>query len=378
MSQEPDKGEAASAIPFANLDPETIFKKLQKRWIEPELERRNRLGLQPGTVEQLRKAFVIFGREGPPRITLNDEVEFVATAIPKRGVTEGQSVGFADVADFIWAEPPRIDGRPASYVIMFFGTWDRIAFNFRPSFAEVSDEEWDAEGFAIVSFVWTATVEETIGRLEDVQRLLEPYGWWIMHPAIPQPLAEAIDAARRDESKEAVDKLFVEAFGPLQLQTMVNEWMMVPEFEARKAVILEALQALEEGKTTLPIPALLPLVEGIISDWLAAQGLDVPRSIHAKTREFAGIARGLRLGLLSDGALDSLLQVWNSLGLFANFEWTVDDHLVLNRHKVSHGKFVEYWTPANNLRAVLFLDSIYRQIRYRASAKEFLSRKKTP
>jgi len=350
---------------FDNEAVDQFVKRVFANWISPELERRRQSGPATPAITEVKKALVRLDRNGAPHVQINDEVGFKAQMIAARAVTAGQALTLRDLGDITWVDPPRVDGKPSAYVLLFIGRMVRIAFNFRPNWPDFRDEEWELESKRLAEFFSLQIVEEVIGPLENAHELLSPYKWWVVQSGIPDPIVAALEAAKARKSKEMMDDLFVSAFDPPRLQKMLEEWSALPEFQARSTIFKEALEAFSGGKYALPVPVLLPHLEGILSDWLLGRGGRLPVGMTSKIAAYQQAASGMTSGYITDQSLKSLLGALKTLGVYKGFKWTNEDGITLSRHKTSHGKVVDYGTQANTLRVFLLLDSLYRQMRYR-------------
>lgn len=335
-------------------------------WIRPEIQKRKEVGRDAPEERDIRRALIVF-REGlEAQVRLNAEAALIGKAIAARALDAGAELTLEDVHDIVWVDPPRIEGQPACYVLVHLGPTTRIIFNFRPNWNDFKEEEWEEEGKRLAAFVAMSSVEEIIGPLEDANTLLLPYGWWVMQSGIPHPVSQALEEARKGESQEAIDQMFLEHFNEERLRTMLESWMAVDVFKIRELILREALEAYFEGKLTLPIPTLLPHLEGILTDWLRTAVREVPWGLDDKVTAMAESAVAMESGYITDQTLRFLLEVLGELGIYESFDWNDEEGVTLNRHKVTHGKLVEYWTPANNLRVILLIDALFRQFKFRS------------
>jgi hypothetical protein len=335
-------------------------------WIRPELERRLRLGIDAPLEGDVRKALIVFKHPLGPTVTLNDEVGLIGKAIAGRDVVAGQEVSIADIHDIVWVEPPRLEGKPACYVLMFLRPSPHIAFNFVPNSQEVTEQEWRQEGYTLARFFAITEFEGSLGRLAEINHLLLPYGWWVMQAAIPDPIREATKLAVAKARPQALDDCFLAHFTPDRVESLTNEWSQLEEFQARRRVIAEATASFREGRYAVSIPALMPLLEGILQTWLLARVEKVPAAVKDKASLLGERHGELEAGLITQRSLRALLDAWEALGFYERFEWTPGSNVRLSRHEVLHGKDVDYATAANNLRVLLLLDSLFRQLKYRS------------
>lgn len=365
LSDATHEGEAIPRSLFAAQAADPFVGEVFRVWIRPELERRQKAGQAAPEEGHVYKVLITLRRDEGVHVLLNDEVGLPGTAVAARPITAGQLLTLDDVRDIVSVEAPRIGGRPACYVLMFLRPSLAYVFNFGPNLREFSQEEWKAEGKRLAEFFAITTFEGSLGSLDAANRLLLPHGWWVMQAAIPQPLRKAVAAAERGLPKTQIDELFVRHFGAERLRRMVAEWEETPEMKPRSRVLREGVESYLEGKYAVSIPALLPQIEGLLKTWLRPRARSKTNGVGGMAARLGEFQSDARTGYVTKKTLGALLEALKSLGVYGSFNWDEAGGVTLNRHKILHGKEGDYWNAPNNLRVILLLDSVFRQIRYR-------------
>jgi len=112
--------------------------------------------------------------------------------------------------------------------------------------------------------------ERTEQLSEEIGPVLQEAGFWIA-PSIPIKILRIIvEMGRNGETNpDKIAQLFVDVLEQddyTVLRSMVNRWENNPYFKKRILIIMDALEAHINGKFTLSIPALLPMIEGILTE----------------------------------------------------------------------------------------------------------------
>ncbi len=190
---------------------------------------------------------------------------------------------------------------------------------------------------------------------------LHHYHWWYV-PSMPRSLVMEVHrryTVKRGQGVHALICKHYRADDHAPLKALVEDWYNLPYFRTRKHIFDAALRAHMRGEYELSIPALLPHIEGIGSDFLA----------ELAAREDK-VYWDLLLDLLKDGvssrdlALVESLENARSNVFFAKFTASQEyKGRVVNRHAVLHGILVDYATEANSLRSFLMLESQHHFLR---------------
>ncbi|MCB9421729.1 MAG: hypothetical protein H6667_18155 [Ardenticatenaceae bacterium] len=145
------------------------------------------------------------------------------------------------------------------------------------------------------------------------------------------------------------------------LKAMIESWREHPQFTSRTHIIDDALVAHINGLYTLSVPALLPLIEGILNDYVTT---------HNLTARCGNIKRVYEavLGEADDYSLSQwaiaqtlLFQLEYNTYSFTDFRAELQkstNRRQVSRHTVLHGISTNYHTLANSLRILVLLDAI--------------------
>jgi len=141
----------------------------------------------------------------------------------------------------------------------------------------------------------------------------------------------------------------------------VGSWKKHPLFSPRMHIIEDALWAHTEGRYTLSVPALIPQIEGILSEYVTRHGAQVQLG---KPNQVYQVAIG-------DPEAHSwdvwpvvaclLYHLENNTYAYADFEDEIKRaarRRKITRHTLMHGIAIGYDKHMHSLRAILLLDSI--------------------
>lgn len=208
---------------------------------------------------------------------------------------------------------------------------------------------------------------EKVIRIHDrAQALLQKIGLWAAPALLPYPLNRILYQLSEDDTRGA-RKTLVEHCTPEFIENLSPKWQAVKEFEERNGLIQEALDAYKKGQYRLSIYALLPQVEGIITDWIYTKlGNEIPWRQVSKTKKF----RDLILERPSityiykkivDSAVDFTVE-GPVLKTFKNWFEKFDDTFP-SRHFLQHGRYDDsLFTNENTIKLYLLLDTIFHII----------------
>jgi hypothetical protein len=136
----------------------------------------------------------------------------------------------------------------------------------------------------------------------------------------------------------------------------------------RKKLLQDSLDAHKMGKYGLSIHALLPQVEGIITDWVYEKLPDseVPWRQESKTKKFCDLILDKPLTTFTykrivGSAIDFILS-GPVLTTFKNWTKLIDEAFP-SRHIVEHGKYEEsLFSEENSIKLFLLMDTIFYMI----------------
>jgi hypothetical protein len=207
---------------------------------------------------------------------------------------------------------------------------------------------------------------------EEMRRILSDRGWWVLQRDINGPVKRELLRLGREGKADQIDSYLCALFNEndaAQLRAKVESWLELPYLADRKRVIIDSLEAHKAGKWTLSIPALLPLVDGIVRRFRKEHlrpSKNPGRVIQV--RKFAEYYRKKQPKLFG-GSFARFMHTH----MYAKFDFDSGaPPSSINRHGILHGEIRDYATQANSLRVFLLLDTIAQFIR------AFERRRKTP
>ena len=142
---------------------------------------------------------------------------------------------------------------------------------------------------------------------------------------------------------------------------MVESWRAHPLFESRMHIIDDALAAHKSKMYTLSVPALLPLVEGILTEYVTVHNLaarcgkikQVYESVFSSSDDYSFSSRPIVLTIL--------FQLQHNTYAWTNFEAEMQrghHRRQITRHTVLHGISTNYDTLVTSLKIFTLLDAI--------------------
>jgi len=145
-------------------------------------------------------------------------------------------------------------------------------------------------------------------------------------------------------------------------KSMVSSWEAHPLFSSRMDIIKDALEAHCSGKYTLSVPAFLPMIEGILTEYLFEKKMPVK---YGKAEAVATTAVGdlNEYPLSSWSIAQTLLYILhNSFYIWTNFDEEIKKpmrHRGVSRHTIAHGISANYNTYSQSLKLLLLLDAVF-------------------
>jgi len=355
------------------LSPEgakNFFDQIMQLWANPEIERRK----QEGTLADgflINKCLITFPKGKPPIVKFNDEVQWIAKikTAPGTSFQKGQPVHIHEVESIKTVKLPTYDEKPVAFVYFFreSGNDFRIFFDFTPNHPEEfikkvgGSNEYLCEELA--KAMQAKLIETAIRIQESFQPQLQKIGLWTAPALLPYPLSKIVFQLEKDDINGAKMTLLSHCT-PTFLENLSKKWWTVKELEVRRSLIDNAINAHKEGKYMLSIPALLPQIEGIVTDWVHSQIPEnlIPWRIDSKTKKFRDI-------ILKNATQFSYNRIVNStinfiLGgpVLKTFKRWVDEieKAFPSRHVVEHGKYdPALYTEENSVKLLLLIDTLY-------------------
>ncbi len=163
-----------------------------------------------------------------------------------------------------------------------------------------------------------------------------------------QHLRDAV-VLHKMQGEAAMNDAIVEYFNQddaALLLRMSEEWLSVPCLRDRTQIIRAAMDSHKQGKFTLSIPALLPLVDGSSAEVLGNQ------SMHAVVL-LANERRANDPEIWAQGFCDFVAHVY-----YRGYKFGIDTPPYLTRHGILHGRVFDYPSALNSTRVFLLIDTI--------------------
>jgi hypothetical protein len=344
-----------------------FFNQINQLWVNPEIESRKGKGILPDSFS-INKCLITFPNDKAPIVKFNDEFGWEATArkVPGKSFKKGQAIYIYDISSIEKVKLPTIDGKRVAFIFFIVCELDafKIIFDFspnHPNFDPKNDEPIERE---IAGLLQERLVEQSVNYQESMQSQLSKIGLWTVPALLPHPLCSMVLKLEKNNITDA-KLLLLKECTPNFFAQISSEWWKVKEIEIRRKLIEDALTAHKEGKYTLSISALLPQIEGIITDWIYSQTPEnIPREIKPRSKKFKELV--LRKPTLSSykRIVNSTINFILSGPVFSPFkiQQGVNDIETAfpNRNVVAHGRFDNsLFTEENSLKLLLLIDTLY-------------------
>lgn len=354
----------------STLGPEAfrnLFQQLNQVFIQPEIERRREAGSLAEDFK-IKKCMIFLGSLMRPTVLFNEEFGWMAEVEPDFDgePTVGMDVHYREIKKINSITRPLQDGRPASFAYLSHSLsgytllLDIIPEELSP---EEDNQRWNEHVAPMVIERITQDITERIIQHYDHTKLRQ-IGLWLAPSLFPYPLSKILhllEANDQDSAKMALQASCTNDY----VQRLVSDWSTVSAHRTRSALFEAALDAHCRRSFYLSIHALLPQVEGVISDFLYAQlpAADVPFRADSKIKKY----KDLLLGALqrhrlyaesikssADFMLDVMLQD------FKKWFDPVHGGQFPMRHPLMHGRFDDaLYSEGNSVKLFLMLDTLH-------------------
>ncbi|HUT94827.1 MAG TPA: hypothetical protein VMY37_35545 [Thermoguttaceae bacterium] len=345
------------------------FQDFHRVWVEPELHRRfGKAGPPPDF--RIFQCLVRLPPHKPAIVDFNDDVPWKMRCKMANGtrVDKGDPV-YLDQIEYVESvAPPECEGERVGFVYIhrIAGGGFRMIFEGSAALpradAQGEESKWSLSD-AVCEYLNAVFFERTIRFHDEQQQGLALIGIWPIPSLIPYPLSRCTALAQKGNHEEA-RRLLVGHCSPEWLEAQLDRWLTVRELAERRELLSQALAAHRAGQYILAIHAIVPHLEGMVSDRLSRSL--VPEAMHFRHDSKLGQLRDMALE--GDQVAFSFRRVVEStvdfilkgpvLETFKN--WLDDPNCMFpNRHVVGHGKFIEtLYTEENSVKAFLLLDTL--------------------
>jgi hypothetical protein len=217
-------------------------------------------------------------------------------------------------------------------------------------------EQWIAEQ----QLSWVRVAEmmaiaaENFERYRDEEepeacKLLSDAGWLGMDQHFGIQHLRVVVVVHKTQGEAAMNDAILDYFShdnSALLVAMSERWLSIPYLRDRENIIRDAVDAHQQGKFTLSIPTLLPMVDGLSAEVLGMQSMKAV-ALLAEDR------RANDPEVWTQGFCDFLAQVY-----YKGYEFGKDPAPFLNRHGILHGRVFDYPSALNSTRVFLLIDAV--------------------
>ena len=349
-----------------------FFLQVRELWLDPEIKQRQENGrLAENFI--LQQCLIMFLRNRSPIVKLNDEIRWDTTVklSEPQTISKGDPIALSEIERIESVKRPTVDGVSVAFIFLVrVGNSFKIIFDFTPNIPkEWEQPQHDAAIEPLMTgFLQDLLIEEVVSYHQAFEQPLSAIGLWPIPCLLPYPLSRIVALVQSEQPEEA-RALLTQHCNPDFLDGLSCDWWNAAPFNSRKQLIEDALAAHRSGGYPLCIHALVPQIEGVITDWIYQNISDanqVPFRAESKARKFGDL---LIEEPLSYDAYDRIVKAVVSFiadgPVLQTFNtWLQDIDLAFpSRHVVGHGRYdASLFTEENAIKLVLLLDTIYRVI----------------
>jgi len=351
----------------------SFFNNIFELWIDPEIQLRKQAGRMPQDFKIVRCLIRLPG-DRPPIVEFNEEIGWIASVKTAPGTyfEKGQPVYLYEIQRIAAVRPPEVNGKRVAFIYFFWtGHEYQILFDFTPNVPEglVSKrekDEWQL-GKIIAESLQALLTERTVSIHQTMRTELQKIGLWAAPALLPYPMSKILRQLHEGDAGGA-RTTFVNYCSPDFIEKLSYKWWTIEQLRERRNLIQDAITAHKEGKYELSVHALLPHIEGIITDWVYTKlpEEDIPWRQETKTRKFRDlILEKPPTTITYQRIVESTVDFIVGGPVLKTFKRWVDqiDRTFPNRHVVQHGRYdPSLFTEENSAKLFLLIDTIYQII----------------
>lgn len=222
---------------------------------------------------------------------------------------------------------------------------------------------FDLSAFALPMREIFRDLFRSIEENEEIAEAFKRCGWPLA-PSMPNELRERVVQLYQQDKSRYVSNVILGHYHRSQFENlvkMVESWRTHPLFSSRMHIIDDALEAHKTGKYTLSLPSLLPLIEGILNEYVTRNKL--PARCGNIRKVYEAVIGDVDNYSLTTWAIVQTLryQLENSTYTYTKFEQELKkspNGRLVSRHTVLHGISTNYHKPSNSLKVFVLLDAI--------------------
>jgi len=145
-----------------------------------------------------------------------------------------------------------------------------------------------------------------------------------------------------------VDEFVMSKYDDEKIVSLLNEWKESDWLKKRIPIIQEIVESHIQGKYCVAIPALLPQIEGIITERFGHTG-------NLKGENYKNYAKKI-LNDKDKWSFDKIAEDFLLNVVLVTFEHGNKLNSSLSRHAILHGADVRYGTKANSIKCIMLFD----------------------
>jgi len=358
-----------------------LFNHIFKLWINPEIQHRRKNGTLPKEFKILR-CLIKLPKDRSPIIEFNDEIGWVASVkiAPGASFEKGQRVHLHEIQRIAAVAPPEVNGQRVAFVYLFLSGHEyHILFDFTPNvpgglISKEEREDWKLSK-VIAESLQAVLIEKTIRIHDSMQAQLQKIGLWAAPALLPYPISKILKRLA-EGNRDGARAAFLAYCTPNFIEKVSYKWWTIEQFEERKRLIQGAIGAHKEEKYELSIHALLPHIEGIITDWVYTKlpEEEIPWRQVSKTKKFRDLVLNEPPTTFTyQRIVESTINFIVSGPVLKTFKRWVDqiDQAFPGRHVVEHGRYdASLFSEENSAKLFLLLDTLYYLISSRSEPED--------
>jgi len=352
---------------------QNFFNQIQNIWIKPELERRNESGKPFNS--QIICCRILLPKDQPPIVEFNHEILWTGHVKLGHDVKKlkGESVYIHDIQELNNIESPKCNDKKVAFIYYALTNKGyKILFDFTPNLPEDLLDQNIRQKLNQTNLITESMreilLEKTVLEYKKMQKELQNVGLWAAPSLLPYPISKILFLIKNGNNTRAID-LLIKTCNSSFIESLIEKWSDNEIFSKRKLCIDQAFQAHQAGHYCLSIHAIMPQIEGIITDWMHSRSIDtenIPWRQESKTRKFFDListqpATTYVYTQVVESSVDFLI---NGPVLEEFKQWGEEINKTFpNRHVIGHGKYDErLYSKENSIKLFLFLDTIHEII----------------
>jgi hypothetical protein len=198
---------------------------------------------------------------------------------------------------------------------------------------------------------FAAALAEQEKQQAEAFRVLAQGGWVGMERHFTSSQAQSALEIYKASGEAAMNNAIADYFNGnsyARLSEITDAWSSIPYLRDRQTIIRDAVSAHREGRFTLSVPTLLPLVEGL-SDEILGTAVRNENAVKAVARDWKQREAEIWAQVFAD-VIENVV--------YKSYDFRNAPAPYLSRHGILHGRTPDYATTVNSIRVFLLIDAI--------------------